>query len=190
MEDEILTPPTPTFFNDWKKQGQAGLPNDYTVKKILNEIFAYKDGKLYWRTKIATKVVVGKEAGNINAAGYRIVGVNKKDYLVHRLIWAMHNGWPDEVIDHINGDTLDNRIENLRAVTQSQNIMNAKMWSHNASGIKGVYWSNSKKCWIASVSANGKNRRVSGLKSKQEGLKVVETLRQELHGEFARHEIA
>jgi hypothetical protein len=56
---------------------------------------------------------------------------------------------PDEVVDHINGDPLDNRRCNLRACTHSQNMMNRDAAPSNSSGYKGVYWHRSDRCWRA-----------------------------------------
>lgn len=70
---------------------------------------------------------------------------------MHRLIM----GTPDKMAtDHVNGDGLDNREENLRICTQAQNLQNKGIQSNNKSGYIGVYWSNRKKRWIAYV--NGK----------------------------------
>lgn len=77
----------------------------------------YQEGRLYRN---------GKEAGWVGNNGYRSLSVNNKKYLTHRVIWYLHHGtWPS-VLDHINQDRLDNRIENLRECTQSVNLRNQK----------------------------------------------------------------
>jgi hypothetical protein len=77
----------------------------------------YKDGKLYRK---------GKEAGWYNKGnGYRMLSYKGEKLLTHRVVWCMHHGqWPKDVIDHINGDKLDNHIENLRDVNQTVNQYN------------------------------------------------------------------
>ena len=88
-----------------------------------------------------------------NVKGYRRTNLgSRKSYLIHRLIWEHVNGpiFPGYEVDHINGIRHDNRIENLRLVTRSQNNQNR----HNArfdslSGVKGVIWSSQKGKWCA-----------------------------------------
>ena len=67
---------------------------------------------------------LGKEAFTATMPrGYRQGRIDRVAYLAHRVAWALHYGsWPDGVIDHINGCTADNRIENLRDVSQAENV--------------------------------------------------------------------
>jgi len=73
-------------------------------------------------------------------SGYYVVFLHKKGYTAHRVIWEMHNGpIPDDLmIDHINGDSSDNRLPNLRLVTKRVNARNQKKRSCNTSGVTGV----------------------------------------------------
>lgn len=67
----------------------------------------------------------GKEVGSITKGGYRIVWINEKHHYVHRLAWLYMTGlWPVNDLDHINGDSSDNRFSNLREATTAQNIQN------------------------------------------------------------------
>ena len=67
--------------------------------------------------------------------------------------------WPANQIDHINGDSLDNRLINLRDVTSAENSRNTKMGKNNKSGVSGVSWSNPMGKWRARVRFEGKERR-------------------------------
>ena len=81
------------------------------------------------------KNMAGTEVGNVNSHGYVVTCVEKKTVMVHRMAWAIHFGkWPDGQIDHINGDPSDNRIENLRDVSVSENALNRKY--HRAGQLK------------------------------------------------------
>lgn len=67
-------------------------------------------------------------------------------YLVHRLVWLYFHGHMPKVVDHINGDKADNRIENLQNCTQKENIAKASLFNTNKTGYKGVsYCKNSGK---------------------------------------------
>lgn len=85
----------------------------------------------------------GAVSGSINACeGYVVIGFCQKLYKAHRVIWEMVNGpIPDGLeIDHISGQRDDNRIDNLRLVTDSGNMRNKKRHRNNTSGYTGVSW--------------------------------------------------
>src|SRR5690554_1009947 len=108
-------------------------------KEELNKLFEYRDGEIYWKPQVKRGFTnSGKRAGTVNK-GYLWVKSNQlpKQTSVHRIVWEMHNGAIPEgmVIDHINRDPLDNRIENLRVATRSQNSMNAVGKAGKKSGL-------------------------------------------------------
>ena len=86
--------------------------------------FNYANGKLYWGIKPSNSISEGDEAKNINADGHIRVTIKGKSYYAHRIIWEMHNGKIPEgmVIDHINENKQDNRIENLQCITPKENL--------------------------------------------------------------------
>lgn len=126
-----------------------------------NDIFSYKDGLLYWkiRTSIKSRKAPGDIAGSVKNGRYSVVQFMGNNYLAHRVIWEMHHGEITEGmhIDHINHERSDNRIENLRLVTNKQNRINQRMDKRNSTGKAGVYWHKSQMKWIASIGVNGKN---------------------------------
>lgn len=90
-----------------------------------------KDGLLYWGDSVGTTRrragnFLNKPAGCVSSRGYIQIRMGLDKFMAHRIIWALHYGsWPKVGIDHINGDRLDNRIENMREVTQFSNSKNA-----------------------------------------------------------------
>jgi len=91
----------------------------------FNEIFSYDNGKLYWKKKIANKCVIGKEAGHCNPKNKRhFISCYNKIFARSRVVYAMFNGLSNKKIDHINRNSLDDRIENLRPVTTRENALN------------------------------------------------------------------
>jgi len=162
------------------------LESTKLTKDLLHELFEERDGELYRKvTRGGSKA--GSRAGHVGNRGYRNVVVNGRQYMEHRLIWIMHGNDPVEMLDHIDGNQLNNRIENLRPVTNSQNQMNMRIPKDNTSGIKGVSWNKSAKKWVGQVWKNGKNHRTKFFECKDKCAKAVADLRKSLHGEFARH---
>ena len=102
----------------------------------------------------------GKEAGTITNTHPEMVNgyykkqfnIRGKQYRAHRVAWALHHKqWPSDQIDHINGNPLDNRVENLRVVSRATNNKNKRMPSHNTSGFIGVTKNNNKTKWKAQI---------------------------------------
>jgi len=109
----------------------------------------------------ASIMMAGDVVGCAGTRGYLVVSVNGRRYRLHRVIWLMvTGGFPDEKIDHINGDTSDNRFENIRAVTQSENTRNRRICSRNKSGVMGVSWCKRNQKWITNIKAEGKNKHL------------------------------
>jgi hypothetical protein len=154
---------------------------------LLHELFEYRDGHLYRRCAVAN-CKAGERVGCLNQKGYLIVSINAKKYGVHCLIWLMHGNPPVKMLDHINGDRADNRIENLRAADSARNQYNSKLNVRNTSGIKGVSWNAREKKWSGQVWFQRKIYSAGYFANKQECAEAVAKLRSELHGEFARQE--
>lgn len=91
-----------------------------------------------------------------NRHGYLATTVMFQRLSAHRTAFAIiHDRWPD-VVDHINGDPSDNRIENLREVSHVENLRNTKLHKHNTTGHMGVRWHKRTKRWVAFIKVNGK----------------------------------
>jgi len=90
--------------------------------------------------------------------------------------------------DHINGDTLDNRKENLRVVTSKQNNHNSKLPSHNTSGYKGVSEDkrNLKNKWQAYITIDNKKKHLGYFSSKEDAARKYNEVAKEIFGEYAR----
>jgi len=163
------------------------MPSDADLtSEYLHTLLKYCDGKLFWKVNRG-KARAGDEAGCIGNRGYVLIVVNGKQRMAHRLVWIMHGKDPAPMLDHIDGNQLNNRIENLRPITVSQNQCNTKLRKDSTSGIKGVSWHRQTNKWIGQIWHEGKLYRVGGFKDKHECAVAVQKLRESLHGEFARH---
>ena len=168
--------------------------NPHPSQERLRELFEYRDNNtqpFLWNKNHRNNIKIGDVAGGIHAAsGYYRVAINKKQYKLHRLVWIYHNGdIPNGMfVDHIDGDPSNNRIENLRLATNEQNLRNSKISPKNTSGVKGVSWDKSRKKWKAQIRTNYKIKSVGRFDTIEEAEAAIIIARNNLHGDFARHE--
>ena len=157
---------------------------------LLKHLFDYdkETGNLIWKVSNSHSQKIGDIAGSLHQRlGYVQIGINSKRYYAHRLIFLYHKGYLPKTLDHINGDRGDNRIENLRAVTASQNQHNRKINSNNTSGYKGVSYNARANKWCAEIHLESKRISLGYYKTPEEADAVVRKAREELHGGFANH---
>lgn len=101
----------------------------------------------------------GRPAGRVGTKGHRRIAINDTLFMAHRLAWLHFYGEePPGMIDHINGDPDDNRINNLRAVTNAENCRNASLPKNNSTGRIGVspYFFNGRTKYLARIRVDGK----------------------------------
>jgi len=136
------------------------LIEELTQKK-LKEVLEYnpKNRDFVWRVAVAKRVAVGDVAGSKRPDGYIQIRVFGKDYLAHRLAWFyIHGYFPENGLDHKNRIRGDNRIGNLREVSQQCNLRNTGNPENNKSGVKGICWHTAGKKWHAKIKVNGKQK--------------------------------
>jgi len=155
------------------------------VKK-LHDAFEYRDGKLYNKIARNSRTKIGEVAGSYSSR-YVQITFEGKSWLAHRIIFFMFHGYKPKFIDHINGNKKDNRIENLREATPSQNQFNHGLNSANKSGVKGVSWSKKYQKWFACMSNNGKNKSLGLFSSLEDAKEFIELARELAHGSFHNH---
>lgn len=109
-------------------------------------------------------------------------GSGKSLYL-SRIIMSAPGG---SNVDHINGDTLDNRRSNLRVCSAAENQQNSGKYNNNKSGFKGVYWISRDKKWGASISKNGKRHYLGYFPDKKSAAIAYNNAAVEYHGSFAK----
>lgn len=143
-------------------------PNEIIIYNDYAEIVLYdKKCNEKGRTKIDIEDVEKCKDikwGLINKGTY----VHSKIGLLHRFIKSENGN--DTHIDHINHDTLDNRKENLRIVTPSQNAMNHKLHKHNTSGYNGVWFRKERKTWVAEIILNSKKINLGNYKNIEDAI--------------------
>ena len=158
-----------------------------TQELILN-LFSYENGKLFYKNKTHkfSKIQIGDEVGSLYSNGYLNVKINQKPYAVHRLIFIMFNGFLPKLIDHIDGNKLNNKIENLRSCDHITNGYNRKVGTNNTSGHKNVVWSKQSKKWRVTLHANKKFKDFGFFDDLELAALVAEEARNKYHNKFAR----
>ena len=152
------------------------------TKEQLRELLDYQDGHF-----IEKKTGKVKNETPITAQHrYQRVVVLGKAYPLHRLVFLYHHGFLPKIIDHADNDRSNNRIENLREVTQQQNCLNRKAHKNNKSGAKNVHWEANMKKWRVLVTVDGKRRNLGAYEDLEFAAMVAHEARDKFHGHFAR----
>lgn len=121
----------------------------------LRELLYIDDDWLLRRRVDRRKAKSGDVAGWSDGNGYRVVSINNRKLYGHRVIWALFYGeWPKDQLDHINGIKDDNRIENLRVVTNMENGRNQKLFITNKTRLSGVSWNKVANKWESYIYDN------------------------------------
>lgn len=156
-------------------------------------------GELYWKDvhpslakndhayAIYKGQYVGNRAFNVDAGkGYLVGSFDGKRHMAHRVAWCLfYGGWPEDQIDHIDGDRANNVISNLRAACNGRNGHNRGMLRSNSSGYKGVSIQG-RFGWRYAIRAGGKRIQKSGFTTPRDAALAYDEKALELHGEFAK----
>ena len=127
----------------------------------------------------------GSIAGGPRTGGDILIRIFKRHYAAHRLAWLyMTRDWPTNDIDHKNTIKSDNRFENLRPATDTQNNCNVGPRRHNTSGYKGV--TKHKNKWVAQICYRGNHIYLGIFTTREEAAAAYREAARQLHGEFAR----
>ena len=157
-----------------------GLTAEY-----FKERFAYKDGRLFWKSH-RRPGLIGKEAGDIHrkkdsTSQYTRVRIDGESLCRHVVVFMMHHGHRPHIVDHINGDKVDDRIENLRPASRSQNNTNSKPYTDT--GLKGVsFWG---KKFRATISLDGAKKHIGMFDTAEEAARAYDDEALRYFGEFA-----
>lgn len=151
---------------------------------VVRDLFSYDPdtGLLSWRH-------TGKIAGSVDArTGRRRIKVAGRLWLSYILVWAwLYRQWPqaNKQIDHIDGNKLNDRQDNLREATRAQNARNVGRTRANKSGYKGVDWFAPQQKWRARIKADTMSKFLGYFDSPEEAHEAYKKAAAVLHGEFA-----
>ncbi len=168
---------------------------NYINQDLIKYLFSYReDGYLIWNNGKKFKQIAGyinkkthyNKDFSYNEYSRRRVKIQGKLYYHYRLIWLYHYDFPiPEYIDHIDGNSLNDKLENLRASSNSENIINQKRLSiRNKSGLVGVFETESGT-WEAGIGLNNKRIYLGTFSSKEEAGEAYDKAALDLYKEFA-----
>lgn len=161
----------------------------------LKDLLAYceeyleyrEDGNLYWK-KNKGRGKQGEIAGSVYWCGYRAIKIRKTTNYIHRIIFAMHYKHLPKYVDHINYNRLDNRIENLRECTNSENMRHVPASRNTISGRVGVSWERERQFWSARIRVEeNKSKFLGYFEELSDAIEAREEAERLYYGEFAPH---
>jgi hypothetical protein len=156
-----------------------------TRERIL-ELFSYypETGNLVWKMSRGG-AKAGAHAGHLDTCGYWQVGVDRRQYQVHQLIWLIETGvWADLEIDHKDTVKTNNRFGNLRLATHGQNNAHREVRSNSKTGLLGVHERRPGK-YTAQIRVNKKHIHLGTFSNKNDAAIAYAKAAYEYHGEFA-----
>ena len=146
----------------------------------LKEVLSYDEmtGQFVWINPKTNRLKIGDVAGWLNNKGYLHIKIGKASYKCHRLAWLyVYGEFPDGQLDHVNGNKNDNRINNLRSVSNKENGENRKLHSSNTSGHRGISWNKKSNKWTATVRHLGQLHHIGQYSVLEDAVKAVKEAR-------------
>jgi len=145
----------------------------------LKELLHYcpETGVFTWKSDKGT-ACKGSEAGCVRlfrrcGKSYRQISVHNRCYQAHRLAFLYMTGeFPEDQVDHIDGNGLNNIWTNLRPVTCGENHKNTRKNVRNISGVTGVAWAKARRKWYAYISVDSCNKHLGYFHDKEEAIAV------------------
>jgi hypothetical protein len=161
---------------------------DLTAQQV-RELFSYNrhTGELRWKVKLSIRAPVGKIAGFKQPSGRIKVGIWGKEYMMHRIIWLWMTGkWPEYEIDHVDENQSNNRWNNLREATPSQNHRNRGPQKNNKTGYKGVCFATRAQKFLARIKHQGVGYNLGLFNTAEEAYAAYCKAAKRLHGKWAK----
>lgn len=142
------------------------------LKEVLH--YSPETGVFTWLVSPCPRLRKGAEAGCVNIQSgkpYRVVGVRYQLYPAHRLAFLYMTGeFPEDQVDHIDGNGCNNIWSNLRAVTGLENQKNRRKNANNTSGRTGIYWNVNRNRWVSRIMVEGKSKYLGCFTNKEDAI--------------------
>lgn len=167
------------------------MKNTDLTQARLQELLRYdpRTGKFRWRVPRRQGGRAGDIAGSRMRWDYWCIHLDGHSYRAHQLAWFYMKGeWGRPMIDHRDGNSMNNRWANLRLSTVSSNAANRKRYRSNTSGYKGVSFHRRMRRWTAYITKDGRRYTLGCFDTAEAAHEAYAAAARELFGEFARTE--
>lgn len=156
--------------------------NDEFLEELTRVLdYNPKTGAMTWKIAVGT-VKAGSPAGCVHKDGRLHIGFKRKIYLAHRLAWLLTYGkWPEQMIDHIDGNPLNNRLANLRDVSNAVNSQNQRKAMSGKSEPLGVNWDKLSRKFRAMIQINGKKKHLGYFLTEEAAYAAYLVAKREFH---------
>lgn len=148
-------------FDNWKLENKQPKSKVKEISyEFCSKLWFYDETSptcLRWLVERHNKVSPGDVAGNVLKTGYANVETSNVNYRVHRIVYVLNTKKDlsvDLIVDHIDSNTSNNKIENLQAITRQENSSKKSKHSNNTTGYTGVHWHSVSQSWRASICIN------------------------------------
>jgi len=161
------------------------------TQQRVQELLEYDEhsGEFRWRVTKNPNIRKGEVAGCQARSEYWSIHIDGRNYRAHQLAWLYVKGeWGRPLIDHRDGNPLNNRWTNLRLATHTNNAANRPRLPRNTSGFKGVSFDRRRGAWAAQITKEGKRYFIGRYATPEEAHAAYVAKARELFGEFARVE--
>ena len=167
-------------------QAKKIYPSPLTQQRLKSLYSFDPESGVFTRITHRNRLIpLGSRAGTLTRSRkqYLVIRIDRKLYLCHRLAWLyVYGNFPAGFLDHINGDGTDNRIKNLREVTNVENLQaSTRIPKHNTSGFKGVYFNKKTKKWVAGISLEDKRRHLGSFDSPDDAYQCYLDAKSKMH---------
>lgn len=156
------------------------------IPNNLSDYIELIDHAPHWKVDRPNGVKAGDIVGGKPNNQYLRVSINGTRYKLHRIIFYLYHGYVPDHIDHIDGNTLNNSIDNLRPATHQQNMMNLKVSRLNKTGVKGVTFESKNNSWKVRISKNGKRHYIGNYRCFIDACSARFRAEKAMHGDFRR----
>jgi len=167
-----------------RKDRIMAVPN-FTLARV-HELLNYDQhsGRFTWKRSRRGPAKAGDQAGYKRPDGYIKIKIDGSAVWAHRLAWFyVHGAWPENQIVHINGNSSDNSIANLRDVSPRTNMQNERQARRRKNGgtMLGAHWSKTWKRWKSSINAGGRLLHVGWFDTEQQAHAAYIAAKRKLH---------
>ena len=160
---------------------------EVSADRVL-EVLSYNPatGVFTWRVRTAYRTKIGDIAGSSDRLGYKRIAIDGNSYMAHRLAFLMMTGdWPDEFVDHADGNPANNSWGNLRLASRLENASNQRVRKNNTSGFKGVSPRKGRGTYQASIRQGTALTYLGTFAAPEDAARAYDAAAIRMFGEFA-----